>query len=113
MRALRKRLGNWYTIYTRMYRWAKACVLDKLFEKMQKEQLICIKIEAVSLDSTIVKVHPNGTGALKNDPQAIGKCRGGWSTKIHMVAASTRYAIGFSLSPGQAGDAPEGPVLLD
>ena len=29
-----------------------------------------------------------------------------------MVAASARYAIGFSLSPGQAGDAPEGRALL-
>lgn len=30
-----------------------------------------------------------------------------------MVAASDRCAIGFSLSPGQAGDAPEGRALLD
>jgi len=30
-----------------------------------------------------------------------------------MVAASARCAIGFSLSPGQAGDAPEGRALLD
>ncbi len=29
-----------------------------------------------------------------------------------MVAASARCAIGFSLSPGQAGDAPEGRELL-
>ena len=34
----------------------------------------------------IVKVHPDGTGALKkNGPQSIGKSRGGWTTKIHMV----------------------------
>src|ERR1700692_2703652 len=33
----------------------------------------------------------------KNGPQAIGKSRGGWSTKVHMVAASARCAIGFSL----------------
>lgn len=64
-RALPKRFGNWHTIYTRMNRWAKAGVLDRLFEKLQAEQLIRIKIEAVSLDSTIVKVHPDGTGALK------------------------------------------------
>jgi transposase len=30
-----------------------------------------------------------------------------------MVAASDRCAIGFSLSPGQAGDAPQGRALLD
>jgi hypothetical protein len=48
-----------------MDRWAKAGVLDKLFEKMQEEQIVRIKIEAVSMDRTIVKVHPDGTGALK------------------------------------------------
>jgi hypothetical protein len=32
---------------------------------MQEEQIVRIKIEAVSLDSTIVKVHPDGTGVLK------------------------------------------------
>ena len=64
-RAWSKRFGNWHTIYTRMNRWTKAGVLDRLFEKLQEEQLIRIKIEEVSLDSTIVKVHPEGTGALK------------------------------------------------
>ena len=32
---------------------------------LQREQLLRIRLEAVSLDSTIVKVHPDGTGALK------------------------------------------------
>jgi len=64
-RALPKRFGNWHTIYTRMSRWAKAGVLDRLFAQLQREQLIRIKIESVSLDSTIIKVHPDGTGALK------------------------------------------------
>ena len=64
-RALPKRFGNWHSIYTRMNRWSKAGVLDRLFAQLQREQLIRIKIEAVSLDSTIVKVHPDGTGALK------------------------------------------------
>jgi len=69
-RALPKRFGNWHTIYTRMNRWAKAGVLDRLFAQLQREQLIRIKIEAVSLDSTIIKVHPDGTGALKKtDPK--------------------------------------------
>jgi hypothetical protein len=29
------------------------------------QQLVRIRIEAVGMDSTIVKVHPDGTGALK------------------------------------------------
>src|SRR6202047_2661367 len=51
-------------------------------------------------------------GSKKNGPQAIGKSRGGWTTKIHMVAADARTAITFALSPGQAHDAPEGRSLL-
>jgi transposase len=64
-RGLPKRFGNWHTIYTRMNRWSKAGVLDRVFEQLQQSQVVRIKIEAVSLDSTSVKVHPDGTGALK------------------------------------------------
>jgi transposase len=64
-RGLPMHFGNWHTIYVRMNRWAKNGVLDRVFEKLQLEQIVRIKIEAFSLDSTIVKVHPDGTGALK------------------------------------------------
>jgi transposase len=64
-RGLPKRFGNWHTIYTRMNRWSKNGVLDQVFEHLQREQIVRIRIEAVSLDSTTVKVHPDGTGALK------------------------------------------------
>src|SRR5688572_32955852 len=64
-RGLPKRFGNWHTIYTRMNPGSKNGVLDRVFTQMQQEQIVRIKIEAVSVDSTIVKVHPDGTGALK------------------------------------------------
>ena len=60
-------------------RWSKNGVLDRVFEQLQREQIVRIKLEALSLDSTIVKVHPDGTGALKKtdlsrsaDPEAAG-----------------------------------------
>ncbi len=64
-RGLPKRFGNWHTIYTRMNRWSKLGVLDRVFERLQHAQIVRIKIESVALDNTIVKVHPDGTGALK------------------------------------------------
>ena len=64
-RGLPKRFGPWHTVYTRMNRWSKSGVLDQVFELLQREQIVRIKIEAVKMDSTIVKVHPDGTGALK------------------------------------------------
>ena len=67
-RGLPARFGNWHTVYTRMNRWSKNGVIDRVFEHLQREQIVRIKLEAVAMDSTIVKVHPDGTGALKNGP---------------------------------------------
>lgn len=64
-RGLPKRFGPWHTIYTRMNRWSKAGVLDRVFARLQQEQILSIRIEQVCLDSTTIKVHPDGTGALK------------------------------------------------
>jgi len=69
-RGLPKRFGNWHTLYTRMNRWSKNGVLERVFERLQREQIVRIKIEAVKLDPTTVKVHPDGTGASKKtDPR--------------------------------------------
>ena len=64
-RGLPKQFGNWHTVYTRMNRWAKSGVLDRVFAQLQRLQIIRVRVEAVALDSTIIKVHPDGTGALK------------------------------------------------
>jgi hypothetical protein len=101
----RRDLGNWHTIYVRMNRWAKNGVLDQVFEKLQSEQLVRIRIEAFALDSTSVKVHPDGTGALKKrtaSHREIVWRMDLWTTKIHLVAADAQTAITFALSPGNA-----------
>ena len=88
-RGLPKRFGNWHSIYTRMNRWSKKGVLDRVFEKLQRSQMVRIKIEAVSLDSTSVRVHPDGTGALKKtahnpsgNPEEDGQPRFIWLPRM-------------------------------
>ena len=66
-RALPERFGNWHTIYMRMNRWSGNGALRRLFEALQTEGIIQIKMEALCLDSTTVKVHPDGTGVLKKE----------------------------------------------
>ncbi len=55
---------------------------------------------------------PMARGSKKNGPQAIGKFRGGWNTRLHLVAADARTAVAFTLSPGNAHDTPPGRKLL-
>lgn len=64
-RALPEQFGKWHTVYMRMNRWCKNGVLQRLFEALQQEGVIQVRTEALCLDSTTVKVHPDGTGALK------------------------------------------------
>jgi transposase len=64
-RALPREFGNWHTVYTRLRRWAEAGVLDRMFTALQTHRLIRVKVECLGLDSTSVKVHPDGTGAPK------------------------------------------------
>ena len=59
-RGLPKRFGRWHTIYMRMNRWSKNGVLGSVFEKLQAEQIVRIKIEAFALDSTSIKVIRTG-----------------------------------------------------
>jgi hypothetical protein len=86
---LPKRFGNWHTIYIRINRWAKAGALDRLFADLRREMLVRVKIEAVSLDSTIVKVRPAGTGVLKKtgprrsvSPAAAGAQKFIWVPRV-------------------------------
>jgi transposase len=88
-RALPERFGNWHTIYTRLRRWAEAGVLDRLFQALQEHRLIRVRVECVGLDSTSVKVHPDGTGARKKtgrkpsaSPAAAGTPRFIWLPRM-------------------------------
>ena len=88
-RGLPSHFGNWHTIYTRMNRWSKAGVLDRVFARLQQEQILAIRIEQVWLDSTTIKVHPDGAGALKktapsplDDPGAAAPPRFIWLPRM-------------------------------
>ncbi|SMF09152.1 hypothetical protein SAMN02745866_00679 [Alteromonadaceae bacterium Bs31] len=47
----------------RANRWAKNGILDHVFGVLQDADLINIQVDQVSLDSTIIQVHPDDTGA--------------------------------------------------
>ena len=105
-RGLPKRFGNWHTIYTRMNRWSKnGCWIRSSSSCSASRSCASASSREPGFDYR--QSTPRRHRRVKNGPQAIGKSRGGWTTKIHMVAADARTAITFALSPGQASDAVE------
>jgi transposase len=64
-RKMPKEYGKWNTIYQRSKRWAQNGTLIRVFAALQREQIIKIRIERISIDSTNIKVHPDAHGAAK------------------------------------------------
>jgi hypothetical protein len=58
------------------------------------------------VDSTAVRAHQHAAGGPDGEDRALGRSRGGFSTKIHLAAADPRTALAVALAAGQAGDAP-------
>ena len=56
---------------TRMSRWSENGVLDRISARLRQEQMTCLNADAFSLDSGVMKVHPDGTGALKKMARSL------------------------------------------
>jgi len=55
--------------------WANNGVMERVFLALQREQIIYIKIEHASLDSTSIKAHPDAHGALKKEESSALESR--------------------------------------
>jgi transposase len=66
------------------------------------------------IDSTIVRAHQHSAGARKKrgENQALGRSRGGLSSKIHATVDALGNPTSFALTPGQAHDLEGADLLL-
>jgi len=70
-RALPKHFGNWNTIYYRFRRWAAAGVFDRIEQFLLTQTLAVKRVKSLAIDSTYVKVHPDGTGAPQKTDRRV------------------------------------------
>ena len=64
-RGLPEHFGNWHTVYVRLNRWAKRGVLERVLGELQRDHVGSLTLETLSLDSTIIKLHADGSGARR------------------------------------------------
>ena len=58
-RDLPEDFGNWFTVYTRFWRWAQKGAWEHIFKALCDDP----DFEYVLIDGTLVRVHQHGTGA--------------------------------------------------
>jgi transposase len=69
--------------------------------------------DQVLLDSSAVKAHRSAAGGKGGKNQAIGRSRGGRSTKIHALTDAQCRPLAFMLTGGQVADCTSGALLLE
>ena len=77
--------------------------------------------EMTFLDGTNIRAHHKATGAQKKEAsseerdhrEALGRSRGGYGTKVCVIADGHGKVFGFALAPGQAHELLLAPAMLD
>jgi transposase len=112
--------GKWKTIYNRFWRWRKDGTWDRIWETLlaQQDQAGEISRELWCVDGTVVRAHRCAAGSTNQDPEepenhALGRSRGGFSTKLHVVTDDNGVVVAVSATAGQQGEAPEFPRVME
>src|SRR4051812_47625653 len=111
-RALPAEGGNWNSVWKRFWRLSQAGVFAAFFDALAAMSQTAHLVQMFA--STVVRAHVSAAGAKGGqDGQALGRSRGGFSTKIPLKADLDGRPLAFHLTEGQAGDSPQFEILLD
>jgi transposase len=96
--------GPWSTVANRFYRWQRTGLWQRclalLLQQAQAHGRIDWSLQFV--DGTIIRAHQHAAGARKGDgDQALGRSRGGFSTKLHLRADRSGKPLVLLLTAGQ------------
>lgn len=112
-REVPERYGPWQTIYSRFRRWQRdgtiARILERLHLALNAEGRIAVDLWCI--DATLIRGSRAAGGARRDAEEnvpgepahhALGRSRGGFGTKLHLVVSHDGVPLGAALSPGEA-----------
>ncbi len=120
--------GSWQAVYAVFRRWQRAGVWRQIVTALQtRADAAGLITWEVSVDSTITRAHQHAAGArtradlqresaggVTTEPadHALGRSRGGLSTKLHLACEQGGKPLSMLLTAGHRGDSPQFvPVL--
>lgn len=118
------RYGPWWRVYALFAAWQVLGVWQRIEQELvaaadaTEEDVLA----QVSVDSGTARAHVHAAGARRDsistvagepDDHALGRSRGGWSTKFHLAVTHRRRVIAHRITAGHDGDSPQFIPLLD
>jgi transposase len=106
---LPERFGDWKNTHKRFSRWAESGLWGSLFKTLADD----LDTVYAMIDATIVRAHQHSArGSKKGDSnEAIGRSRGGLTTKIHAIVDALGNPLAVSLTGGHVHDVTQAQVL--
>jgi transposase len=116
-----ERYGPWQTVYDRFVRWRRDGTWSRLFQTLEAEHDARgdLDWQTCAADSTSLKAHPHAAGAHRTQEaaepadHALGRSRGGLTTKLHLSVEGHARPLGAVLSAGQRHDSTPLENVLD
>lgn len=108
-RLLPEYYGYWRAVHRRFKRWVDLGIWEQLMEYVTDKDL-----ELSIIDATIVRAHACSAGYGKDaqEHQALGRSKGGFTTKIHALVDALGNSLKFILTPSQRNDITQGDALV-
>jgi transposase len=121
--------GSWQAVYSLFRRWQRAGVWARIVTALQaRADAAGLITWDVSVDSTIARAHQHAAGARRSPSQqqeppggigvepadhALGRSRGGLTTKLHLACEQGQKPLSMLLTAGQRGDSPQFVPVLE
>jgi transposase len=110
-RELPDRYGKWKSVYDRFRRWRQDGTTDRILERLLRrlDERGRIDHDLWCVDATSIRASRSAAGALRGkkvagEPadHALGRSRGGFGTKLHLIVDGRGLPLAATLSAGQA-----------
>ena len=111
LRLLPSYYGHWRAVHKRFKDWSNRGIWKAMFEYFKQDP----DMEWSIIDSTVVRAHACAAGYEKGSQlkEALGRSKGGFSTKIHVLTDALGNPLKFILTPGQSSDITQAKKLCE
>ncbi len=120
-RDIPERYGPWSTIYDRFRRWSRDGTLDRIIEAPQVRldgqgeidwDLFCIDGSSIRASRAAAGAGKGG-GAEEPADHALGRSRGGYGTKVHLVVDGNGLPLAAEVTAGQRHESTQFERVMD